>query len=87
MDELLNYNSGVLAITVLNGDVASPNTYIQTFFDESGYARSVSHQLKTKSVKQPYIIDQFIKELEWSVTTFRIVKKNKAIKLKNIFLN
>lgn len=80
LDELLNYNSGVLAITVLNGDVAAPNTYIQTFFDESGYARSVSHQLKTKSVKQPYIIDQFIKELEWSVTTFRIVKKEQSNK-------
>lgn len=80
LDELLNYNSGVLAITVLNGDIASPNTYVQAFFDESGHARSVSHKLKTKSIKQPYVIDQFIKELEWSVTTFRVVKKENSNK-------
>lgn len=81
LDELLTYNSGVLAITVLSGEVASPNTYIQTFFDESGYSRKTSHQLKARSVKQPYFFDEFIKELEWSVTTFRVVKKptnNKA---------
>lgn len=81
LDELLSYNSGVLAITVLSGEVSSPNTYIQTFFDESGYSRYTSHQLKTRAIKQPYNFDEFIKELEWSVTTFRVVKKannNKA---------
>ncbi|XBW36691.1 hypothetical protein QEN19_002266 [Hanseniaspora menglaensis] len=81
LDELLSYNSGVLSITFLSGELAVPNSYIQTFFDESGYSRCTSNQFKSRAIKNPYIFDEFIKELEWSVTTFRVVKKaenNKA---------
>mgnify|MGYP003365524171 CR=1 FL=1 len=81
IDELLQYNSGVLAITVLDGEVSQPGLYVQTFFDGSGHSRYTSPRIAIRTIQTGWIVDAMITELEWSVTTFRVTKwrnSNKA---------
>ncbi|SMN18655.1 similar to Saccharomyces cerevisiae YOR086C TCB1 Lipid-binding protein containing three calcium and lipid binding domains [Maudiozyma saulgeensis] len=81
IDELLQYNSGVIAITVLDGEVSQPGLYVQTFFDGSGHSRYTSSRIAIRTIQTGWILDAMISELEWSVTTFRVTKwrnSNKA---------
>ncbi|CDO95458.1 unnamed protein product [Kluyveromyces dobzhanskii CBS 2104] len=74
LDELLQYNSGILSIYVLSGELPQPGCYLQAFFDSGGYPRFVSQKTSTRSFRNALVGDVMIKELEWSVTTFRVTK-------------
>ena len=81
IDELLQYNSGVLAITVMDGELSQPGLYVQTFFDGCGHSRYTSSRIAIRNIQTGWILDAMIPELEWSVTTFRVTKyrnSNKA---------
>ncbi|KAG0662572.1 hypothetical protein C6P45_001082 [Maudiozyma exigua] len=80
IDELLQYNSGVIAITVLDGEVSQPGLYVQTFFDGSGHSRYTSPRIAIRNIQTGWIMDSMITELEWSVTTFRVTKWRNANK-------
>ncbi|CAI4050025.1 hypothetical protein SKDZ_14G2350 [Saccharomyces kudriavzevii ZP591] len=74
LDELLQYNAGALGVTVLGGELPQPGLYVQTFFDSCGYATINSAKNSIRTIKTGWSGDFMIKELEWSVTTFRVTK-------------
>lgn len=81
LDELLQYNAGVFSVTVLDGELSQIGAFVQTFFDSGGYPRIVSPKIPTRSVHTAWTGDVMIKELEYSITTFRVVSNkdyNKA---------
>lgn len=80
LDELLQYNAGVLGVTVLGGELPQPGLYVQTFFDSCGYATITSAKNAIRTIKTGWSGDFMIKELEWSVTTFRVTKIKDANK-------
>lgn len=80
LGELLQYNMGILAVTVLDGELPQPGCYVQTYFDSDGYPCSISPKISIRTIKTGWTGDTMIKELEWSVTTFRVVKKADANK-------
>ncbi|CAI4739118.1 AGK_G0046430.mRNA.1.CDS.1 [Saccharomyces cerevisiae] len=80
LDELLQYNAGVLGVTVLGGELPQPGLYVQTFFDSCGYAAITSAKNAIRTIKTGWSGDFMIKELEWSVTTFRVTKTKDANK-------
>lgn len=79
LEDLPNYNSGVIVLTVL-GSKFSTGGYFQIFFDKQGHAA-----FETKVTPQSNIsftFDYLIKELKnYSVVTFRIAEKeNQTLK-------
>ncbi|EJS41935.1 tcb2p [Saccharomyces arboricola H-6] len=80
LDELLQYNAGVLGVTILGGELPQPGLYVQTFFDSCGYAVITSAKNAIRIIKTGWSGDFMIKELEWSVTTFRVTKTKDANK-------
>lgn len=81
IDELLQYNSGAIVITVLDGELPQPGLYVQTFFDQCGHSRFTSSRIALRTINTGWFVDAMITELEWSVTTFRVTKwrnSNKA---------
>ncbi|CCH61412.1 hypothetical protein TBLA_0E03580 [Henningerozyma blattae CBS 6284] len=78
LDELLQYNSGVLAVSVLDGELPQPNLFVQAFFDSNGHSRFTSPRISSRTIKTGWTGDVMIKELEWSVTTFRVVKNKSS---------
>lgn len=80
LDELVQYHSGVLSVTILSGELPQPGCYIQAFFDSNGYARFATQKKAVRSFRDSTIGDVIIKELDWSVTTFRVVKNRDANK-------
>ncbi|KAH3901441.1 tricalbin SCDLUD_002935 [Saccharomycodes ludwigii] len=80
LDELLGYSCGVLAVSVLDGELGLPGTYVQAFFDGNGYYRFVSPRYSTRNISKGFTGDVFIKELEWSVCTFRVTKHKESNK-------
>ncbi|SCU86571.1 LAME_0D06744g1_1 [Lachancea meyersii CBS 8951] len=75
LDELLQYQSGVLAFSVLGGELPQTGVYIQAFFDSNSYARYVTQKYGGRTIRNGSTGDVIIKELEWSVTTFRVTTK------------
>ncbi|SCV05484.1 LANO_0H08504g1_1 [Lachancea nothofagi CBS 11611] len=75
LDELLQYKSGVLAFSILSGELPQSNCCVQSFFDSNGYARYVTQQHPGRSIRNGSTGDVIIKELEWSITTFRVATK------------
>ncbi|SCW02044.1 LAFE_0E12926g1_1 [Lachancea fermentati] len=80
LDELLQYNSGVFAFSILGGELPQTGCYIQAFFDSNGYPRYVTQKFPGRTIRNGSTGDVMIKELEWSVTTFRITKKKDSNK-------
>ncbi|CCE62444.1 hypothetical protein TPHA_0C02910 [Tetrapisispora phaffii CBS 4417] len=74
LSQLISYNSGVLSISVLDGELPIPGLYVQAFFDANGYARFTSPKISTRTIKTGWTGDVMIKELEWSITTLRVTK-------------
>lgn len=74
LDELLQYNSGVLSVYILSGELPQAGCFVQAFFDSNGYARFSTQKNSSRSFRNGMIGDVLIKELEWSITTFRVVK-------------
>ena len=74
LPELLQYNQGVLAVTVLNGELPDSGLYVQAFFDDNGHPRFVSPRIPSRIVKNGWSGDVIIKELDKSITTFRVAK-------------
>lgn len=72
LDELITYNSGVLAISVLNGELPETNLYVQAFFDGNGHSRFTSPQISGRIIKDGWTGDVAIKELKRSLSTFRV---------------
>ncbi|SCU94122.1 LAFA_0F20010g1_1 [Lachancea sp. 'fantastica'] len=75
LDELLQYQSGVLAFSILGGELPQTGTCIQAFFDSNSYARYVTQKFKGRTIRNGSTGDVMIKELDWSVTTFRATTK------------
>lgn len=75
LEELLDYNSGVLVYEVLEVKTSKTDSYLQIFADNHGLADFTSPRLKQNTMKVHYTGDVTIKELEWSQVNFRIVKK------------
>lgn len=74
LDELLQYNAGVFSVTVLDGELSQIGAFVQTFFDSGGNARFVSPKIPTRTIHTGWTGDAMIRELEYSITTFRVVK-------------
>lgn len=75
LEELLEYNSGVLVYEFLEVNTSKTDTYLQIFADNHGLADFTSPELKQRTKKVHYTGDVTIKELEWSKINFRIAKK------------
>lgn len=80
LDQLMKFKSGVLAISVLDGNVSQRETYVQAFFDSNGHYRFVSPKLNSTVIKDGWTGDVTIKELDYSITTFRVTKHKNANK-------
>lgn len=83
LNQLTSFKSGVLAISVLDGTVPRPNVYVQAFFDGNGHARFVSPKISTSIINNGWTGDVAIKELDYSVTTFRVTKNMNANKVED----
>ena len=83
LDELLKFQSGVLAISVLNGELPDAGYYVQSFFDGNGHARFLSPKINSKIIRDGWTGDVAIKELKDSVSTFRVVKNQYANRVEN----
>lgn len=79
-NELLQYNAGVFSLSVLNGELSQIGLYVQAFFDGNGEPRFVSPKIPTRSITTGWTGDAMIKELEYSVATFRVTKNKDANK-------
>lgn len=79
-NELLQYNSGIFSLSVLSGEVSQTGLYVQAFFDGNGEPQFVSPKIPTRSVSTGWTGDVMVKELEYSVTTFRVTKNKNANK-------
>lgn len=79
-NELLQYNSGVFSVSVLDGELSQIGLYVQAFFDSDGEVRFTSPKIATRSIQTGWTGDAMIKELEYSVTTFRVTKVKNANK-------
>ncbi|QLQ78911.1 hypothetical protein HG537_0B02590 [Torulaspora globosa] len=79
-NELLQYNAGVFSLSVLSGEMPQVGLYVQSFFDQSGEPRFVSPKIPTRSITTGWTGDVMIKELEYSVATFRVTKNKNANK-------
>ncbi|SCU97358.1 LAMI_0F09780g1_1 [Lachancea mirantina] len=80
LDELLQYNSGALAFSILGGELPQGGCHVQAFFDSGGYARFVTQKYSGRTLSPGATGDETIKELEWSITTFRVTKHKDANK-------
>ncbi|CCD25572.1 uncharacterized protein NDAI_0F02540 [Naumovozyma dairenensis CBS 421] len=78
LNELIQYPSGILTISVQGGELPFPGLYVQTFLDSLGHASIISPKCSIRTIKTGWIGEATIKELEWSVTTFKVVK-NKSL--------
>ncbi|AGO14204.1 AaceriAER411Wp [[Ashbya] aceris (nom. inval.)] len=75
LDELLQYNSGVFTFNLLGGELPQIGSYVQAFFDSMGHPKYSSQKFSTKTIRPGSTAgDCMVKELEWSVTTFRVTK-------------
>lgn len=81
LKELMEYNTGVFAFSIIGGNLPQTCCYIQAFFDSNSYPRYVSPQIDSKTIKGNFTGDFVVKELEKSVTTFRITKRNDSSKV------
>ncbi|CCF60247.1 hypothetical protein KAFR_0J01830 [Kazachstania africana CBS 2517] len=85
LNELLTYKSGVLAVTVLDGELPQAGLYVQAFFDSNGYPRFTSPKIPTRIVKTGWTGDVVIKELDVSETIFRVTKHKNASRVEDAF--
>lgn len=85
LDELLQYKSGVFAFSVLGGELPQTGCYVQAFFDSNGYPRYVSQKFGGRTIRNGATGDVIIKELDWSITTFRVTKKGDASKAEECY--
>lgn len=79
-NELLQYKSGIFSISILNGELSQTGLYVQAFFDGDGEPRITSNRIATRTIQTGWTGDVMIKELEYSVTTFRVTKDKDANK-------
>ncbi|CCD23437.1 tricalbin NDAI_0B04030 [Naumovozyma dairenensis CBS 421] len=82
-NQLTNYNAGVLSISVLDGELPQTGLYVQAFFDANGHPRFVSPQISSRIIRTGWTGDVMIKELQDSVTTFKVTKKKFSNKVDN----
>lgn len=78
LEQLLQFPSGVLAISVLNGELPGTGYFVQAFFDGNGHSRFNSPKINTKIIRDGWTGDVAIKELKNSLTTFRVTKNQYA---------
>lgn len=73
VDQLSNYNTGVIVMTILSSKF-STSGYFQVFFDKQGH--SVFETKITPQSNISYTFDYLVKELQkYSIVTFRISEK------------
>lgn len=74
LEELLKFQSGALAISVLNGELPDAGYYVQAFFDGNGHSRFNSPKINSRIIRDGWTGDVAVKELKNSMTTFRVTK-------------
>ncbi|XDT41655.1 C2 domain profile [Nakaseomyces glabratus] len=74
LDQLLEHKIGILAISVLSGDVPDIGVYVQSFFDGNAHARFISPKLTSRTINSGWTGDVMIKELDNSVVTFKVTR-------------
>ncbi|SMN20188.1 similar to Saccharomyces cerevisiae YOR086C TCB1 Lipid-binding protein containing three calcium and lipid binding domains [Maudiozyma saulgeensis] len=83
LEELLEFQSGTLAISVLNGELPDVGYYVQAFFDGNGHSRFNSPKINSKIIRDGWTGDVAIKELKNSMTTFRVTKNQYGNRVEN----
>ncbi|CEP24390.1 Tricalbin-1 [Cyberlindnera jadinii] len=78
LTELITHPVGVFVYSIIAGEFASVNSYLQLYFDAAPQAAYTSQEIKTKYITTPSTGDVIVKELEWSTCTFRLVKKKRS---------
>lgn len=78
LEQLLEYKSGVLVYEIHSILTSKSGSYLQVYFDNSGLCDFVTPKLKNCENSNMITGDAIIKELEWSETCFRVVKKRDA---------
>ncbi|CCK70423.1 uncharacterized protein KNAG_0E01610 [Huiozyma naganishii CBS 8797] len=80
LNELMDHKSGVLAVSVLDGTVPQPGVYVQAFFDGNNHSRFTSPRMNSAVISNGWTGDVAIKELDYSMTTFRVTENPNASK-------
>ncbi len=73
--EILSYPSGIFAFVASHASLPGSSLYLQVYLDDSSYPFYTSGRIDNKVSKLSDSRDAFIRELEWSKITFRIVKE------------
>ncbi|KAF3932776.1 Tricalbin-1 [Dactylella cylindrospora] len=76
-DELLKYNSGLLVFKVHDVDLTERDCYLQVMMDDFLFPAFASSKIRVKKGKLDEIGDAFVRELEFSRVTVRLVETNK----------
>ena len=74
-EQLLTYNSGVLIFKIMEGDLARKDCYLEVLFDDYAFPSFVSSKARSRHQKWDEIGDGFVRELEFSRITMRLVEK------------
>lgn len=74
LDQLLEYQSGVLVCEISEGSFSKESLYLQAFFDNHPLYDFVSKKLKKGKSEVALLGDVVIKELEHSTACFRLTK-------------
>ncbi|KAF3310907.1 hypothetical protein TWF173_009145 [Orbilia oligospora] len=76
-DELLSKNSGLLVFRIHDVDLTERDCYLQLRMDDFLFPAFVSSKIRTKKGKVDEIGDAFVRELEFSKVTLRLVEHHK----------
>ncbi|GAB1213885.1 hypothetical protein ATERTT37_003038 [Aspergillus terreus] len=68
--------SGFLVFKFHEAQLAGPNVHVEVVMDDYMFPAYTSHKLRSKSVKIEDIGDAFVRELEFSKITLRLVEKS-----------
>ncbi|KAK9448882.1 C2 domain-containing protein [Limtongia smithiae] len=78
IEELVQYQSGLLVFKIMSGTFSKPDVYIQVFFDDQLYPSYVTGRSHGRKSKFEEVGDGLIRELEFSKITIRAVTKDTA---------
>lgn len=74
-EQLLAYNSGVVIFKIIEGELARKDCYLEVLFDDFAFPSYVSSKARGRHQKWDEIGDGFVRELEFSRLTMRLVEK------------
>jgi Ca2+-dependent lipid-binding protein len=74
-EQLLAYNSGVVIFKIIEGELARKDCYLEVLFDDFAFPAYASSKARSRHQKWDEIGDGFVRELEFSRITLRLVEK------------